>query len=189
MKKYFLKTLLLFYFFFFLDSQSNFLIADSKIYLDLAKIEFQHNPNYKSYEISSQLPLKTHMDKEIERWAKSKFILKGDTGILKIQIEEEKIFDNFVKEHAEKFTFIPKEGISYKIFFQVKLTAENTKHNAFAKIVSKVNGDRTFLGTFSINDRSKAVDELLKSMILRLQKNIEVEVNKQFKDFLANKYR
>ena len=151
-------------------------------------MEFQHNPNYKSYDISSQLPLKTKMDKEIERWVNSKFVLKGNSGILKIQIVEEKIFDNFVKEHSEKFTFISKEGISYKIFFQVKLTAENTKHNAFAKIVSKVDGDKTFLGTFSINDRAKAVDELLKSMVLKLQKNIEEEVNKQFKDFLTNKY-
>ena len=29
------------------------------------------------------------------------------------------ILDNFVKEHAEKFSFIPKEGISYKVFFKV----------------------------------------------------------------------
>ena len=175
-------------FLFFINIGLNHSIANSKIYLDLKKIIFDHDKNYKSHETSSQLIIQTDLDKEIENWAEKKFVLKGNSGELKIKIIEEKIFDNFVKEHAEKFSFIPKEGISYKVFFKVIVMAENTNNNAFAQIISKVNGDRTFLGSFSINDRSKAMDETIKLMIIKLENNIEEEINKKFKDFLTNKY-
>lgn len=175
-------------FFFFTNTGLNHSIANSKIYLDLKKIIFDHDKNYKSHETSSQLIIQMDLDKEIEKWAKKKFILKGNSGELKIKIIEEKIFDNFVKEHAEKFSFIPKEGISYKVFFKVIVLAENTNNNAFAQIISKVNGDRTFLGRFSINERSKAMEETIKLMVIKLENNIEEEINKKFKDFLTNKY-
>ena len=99
-----------------------------------------------------------------------------------------KIFDNFFQEHADKFSFVPKDGISYKIIFKVIVLAENNKHNAYAKIESKITGKRTFLGNFSINDRSKGIDQSIKKMIVKLENNIEDEINKKFQDFLTNKY-
>ena len=98
------------------------------------------------------------------------------------------IFDNFFQEHADKFSFVPKDGISYKIIFKVIVLAENNKHNAYAKIESKITGKRTFLGNFSINDRSKGIDQSIKKMIVKLENNIEDEINKKFRDFLTNKY-
>lgn len=190
MKKNFFRQLIIlfFLFFFFLNINLNYSVTNSKIYLDLANLVFEHDINYKLHQISSQLLIKTDLDQEIEKWAKEKFVLKGNSGKLKIKIKQEKIFDNFFQEHADKFSFVPKNGISYKIIFKVIVLAENNKHNAYAKIESKITGKRTFLGNFSINDRSKGIDQSIKKMIVKLENNIEDEINKKFRDFLTNKY-
>lgn len=190
MKKNFFRQLIIlfFFFFFFLNINLNYSVTNSKIYLDLANLVFEHDINYKLHQISSQLLIKTDLDQEIEKWAKEKFVLKGNSGKLKIKIKQEKIFDNFFQEHADKFSFVPKDGISYKIIFKVIVLAENNKHNAYAKIESKITGKRTFLGNFSINDRSKGIDQSIKKMIVKLENNIEDEINKKFRDFLTNKY-
>ena len=190
MKKNFFRQLIILFFpfFFFLNINLNYSVTNSKIYLDLANLVFEHDINYKLHQISSQLLIKTNLDQEIEKWAKEKFVLKGNSGKLKIKIKQEKIFDNFFQEHADKFSFVPKDGISYKIIFKVIVLAENNKHNAYAKIESKITGKRTFLGNFSINDRSKGIDQSIKKMIVKLENNIEDEINKKFQDFLTNKY-
>ena len=190
MKKNFFRQLIIlfFLFFFFLNINLNYSVTNSKIYLDLANLVLEHDINYKLHQISSQLLIKTNLDQEIEKWAKEKFVLKGNSGKLKIKIKQEKIFDNFFQEHADKFSFVPKDGISYKIIFKVIVLAENNKHNAYAKIESKITGKRTFLGNFSINDRSKGIDQSIKKMIVKLENNIEDEINKKFQDFLTNKY-
>ena len=190
MKKNFFRQLIILFFpfFFFLNINLNYSVTNSKIYLDLANLVFEHDINYKLHQISSQLLIKTDLDQEIEKWAKEKFVLKGNSGKLKIKIKQEKIFDNFFQEHADKFSFVPKNGISYKIIFKVIVLAENNKHNAYAKIESKITGKRTFLGNFSINDRSKGIDQSIKKMIVKLENNIEDEINKKFQDFLTNKY-
>ena len=190
MKKNFFRQLIILFclFFFFLNINLNYSVTNSKIYLDLANLVFEHDINYKLHQISSQLLIKTDLDQEIEKWAKEKFVLKGNSGKLKIKIKQEKIFDNFFQEHADKFSFVPKDGISYKIIFKVIVLAENNKHNAYAKIESKITGKRTFLGNFSINDRSKGIDQSIKKMIVKLENNIEDEINKKFRDFLTNKY-
>ena len=190
MKKNFFRQLIILFFpfFFFLNINLNYSVTNSKIYLDLANLVFEHDINYKLHQISSQLLIKTNLDQEIEKWAKEKFVLKGNSGKLKIKIKQEKIFDNFFQEHADKFSFVPKDGISYKIIFKVIVLAENNKHNAYAKIESKITGKRTFLGNFSINDRSKGIDQSIKKMIVKLENNIEDEINKKFRDFLTNKY-
>ena len=190
MKKNFFRQLIILFFpfFFFLNINLNYSVTNSKIYLDLANLVFEHDINYKLHQISSQLLIKTDLDQEIEKWAKEKFVLKGNSGNLKIKIKQEKIFDNFFQEHADKFSFVPKDGISYKIIFKVIVLAENNKHNAYAKIESKITGKRTFLGNFSINDRSKGIDQSIKKMIVKLENNIEDEINKKFQDFLTNKY-
>jgi len=190
LKKNFFRQLIIlfFFFFFFLNINLNYSVTNSKIYLDLANLVFEHDINYKLHQISSQLLIKTDLDQEIEKWAKEKFVLKGNSGKLKIKIKQEKIFDNFFQEHADKFSFVPKDGISYKIIFKVIVLAENNKHNAYAKIESKITGKRTFLGNFSINDRSKGIDQSIKKMIVKLENNIEDEINKKFRDFLTNKY-
>jgi len=188
-KNFFRQLIILFFlFFFFLNINLNYSVTNSKIYLDLANLVFEHDINYKLHQISSQLLIKTDLDQEIEKWAKEKFVLKGNSGKLKIKIKQEKIFDNFFQEHADKFSFVPKNGISYKIIFKVIVLAENNKHNAYAKIESKITGKRTFLGNFSINDRSKGIDQSIKKMIVKLENNIEDEINKKFQDFLTNKY-
>jgi len=190
LKKNFFRQIIIlfFFFFFFLNINLNYSVTNSKIYLDLANLVFEHDINYKLHQISSQLLIKTDLDQEIEKWAKEKFVLKGNSGKLKIKIKQEKIFDNFFQEHADKFSFVPKDGISYKIIFKVIVLAENNKHNAYAKIESKITGKRTFLGNFSINDRSKGIDQSIKKMIVKLENNIEDEINKKFQDFLTNKY-
>ena len=190
MKKNFFRQLIILFFpfFFFLNINLNYSVTNSKIYLDLANLVFEHDINYKLHQTSSQLLIKTDLDQEIEKWAKEKFVLKGNSGKLKIKIKQEKIFDNFFQEHADKFSFVPKDGISYKIIFKVIVLAENNKHNAYAKIESKITGKRTFLGNFSINDRSKGIDQSIKKMIVKLENNIEDEINKKFQDFLTNKY-
>ena len=175
-------------FFLIIISHNNYLYSDTKIYLDLAKVQYDHAINYKSYQTSSQILVKTELDKELKKWVKKKLVLKGNSGKLIVKITEEKIFDNFVQEHREKFSFLPKNGISYKIIFKVSIIAENTNNKSFAKIQANVNGDRTFLGSFSINERSKGLDESVNKMIKKLEKNLEDEINIRFKDFITNKY-
>ena len=187
-KNFFRQSILFLFFFLLLNFNFNYSIANSKIYLDLADLVFEHNKNYKVHKTTSQLLLKTHLDKKIENWAKKKFVLKGKQGKLKIKIMEEKIFDNYVTEYSEKFSFVPRDGISYKFFFKIIVLAENPNNNVFARIESSVNGDKTFLGSFSINQRSKAIDESIQTMIIKLEQNIEDEMYKKFKDFLTNKY-
>ncbi len=184
----FKKSIVFLLFLFFLKINLNYLIADSKIYLDLSNVKFENDSGYKSHDISSQLIINMDLKKEIEGWVKEKIVLKGNSGNLKIRIIEEKIFDNFVTEHSDKFSFLPKDGISYKIFFKVVIIAENNKHNTFGKIEASVKGDKTFLGGFSINERSKSLEEVLKKMIKKLETNMEKEINNQFKDFITNKY-
>ena len=53
---------------------------------------------------------------------------------------------------------------------------------------SIVKGDKTFLGSFSINDRSKAIDELMKNMLKKLKLNLRKGMDREFRDFLTNKY-
>ena len=187
-KNFFRQSILFLFFFLLLNFDFNYSIANSKVYLDLADLVFEHDKNYKSHKTTSQLLLKTHLDKKIESWAKKKFVLKGKHGKLKIKIMEEKIFDNYVKEYFEKFSFIPRDGIAYKMFFTIIVLAENPNNNIFARIESSVNGDKTFLGSFSINERSKAIDESIQTMIIKIEQNIEDEISKKFKDFLTNKY-
>ena len=105
-----------------------------------------------------------------------------------MQILDESIIDSFVKEHKKKFSFLPSDGIAYKINFKVKIIAENKKNNAKGEVLSIVKGDKTFLGNFSINDRSKAIDELMKNMFEKLTLNLRNGMNKEFRDFLTNKY-
>ena len=47
---------------------------------------------------------------------------------------------------------------------------------------------KNFLGNFSINDRSKAIDELMNNMIQRLGLNLRKGIQKEFRDFVTNKY-
>jgi len=156
--------------------------------LDLANIKFENKVNYKKYQTSSQLLIKIDLDEEIQDWVKKNIVLKGNSGELTLQILDESIIDNFVQEHKRKFTFLPKDGIAYKINFKVKIVAENKKNNAKSEVLSIVKGDKTFLGRFSINDRSKAMDELMKNMVNRLIINLKKGMNKDFRDFFANKY-
>ena len=129
------------------------------------------------------------LDEEIQNWIKKNVILKGNGGELIVQILDESIIDNFVEEHRRKFFgFITKKGIAYKINFKVKILAENKKNNSKGEVFSIVKGDKIFLGGFSINDRSKAIDELMKNMIRKLKINMRDGMNKEFRDFLTNKY-
>ena len=66
--------------------------------------------------------------------------------------------------------------------------AENKKNNAKGEVLSIVKGDKTFLGSFSISDRSKAIDELMKSMIIKIKNNLRNGMNTEFRDFITNKY-
>ena len=188
LKKYFFyKELVIFLLLFFLFYIKN-LYSNDKIYLDLATSKFENKINYKNYETSSQLLIKTDLDKEIKNWVKKNIILKGESGILIIKILDESIIDNFVKEHKKKFSFLPGDGIAYKINFKVKVIGENKKNNATAEVLSIVKGEKTFLGSFSINDRSSAIDELMENMIKRLKINLQKGMDKEFKDFVTNKY-
>ena len=182
------KKLIYFLFLFFLFLKTNHILSDDKIYLDLANIKFENKVNYKKYQTSSQLLIKTNLDEEIQDWVKKNIILKGNSGELTLQILDESIIDSFVQEHKRKFSFLPNDGIAYKINFKIRIIAINLKNNASANVVAQVNGKKTFLGSFSINERSKAKDELMVNMIKRLEINMENEINKQFKDFFANKY-
>ena len=182
------KKLIYFLFLFFLFLKTNHILSNDKIYLDLANIKFENKVNYKKYQTSSQLLIKIDLDEEIQDWVKKNIVLKGNSGELTLQILDESIIDNFVQEHKRKFTFLPKDGIAYKINFKVKIVAENKKNNAKSEVLSIVKGDKTFLGRFSINDRSKAMDELMKNMVDRLIINLKKGMNKDFRDFFANKY-
>ena len=180
------KKLIYFLFLFFLFLKTNHILSDDKIYLDLANIKFENKVNYKKYQTSSQLLIKIDLDEEIQDWVKKNIVLKGNSGELTLQILDESIIDNFVQEHKRKFTFLPKDGIAYKINFKVKIVAENKKNNAKSEVLSIVKGDKTFLGAFSINDRSKAIDELMENMIRRLKINLMNGMDEEFRDFITN---
>ena len=174
---------------FFLFAKTNASLSEDKIYLDLSNVKFENKINYKNYQTSTQLLIKVNLDEEIQNWIKKNVILKGNSGELIVQILDESIIDNFVEEHRRKFFgFITKKGIAYKINFKVKILAENKKNNSKGEVLSIVKGDKIFLGGFSINDRSKAIDELMENMIRKLKINLRNGMNKEFRDFLTNKY-
>ena len=190
LKNFFLKKKVIYFLFlFFLFAKTNASLSEDKIYLDLSNVKFENKINYKNYETSSQLLIKVNLDEEIQNWIKKNVILKGNSGELIVQILDESIIDNFVEEHRRKFFgFITKKGIAYKINFKVKILAENKENNSKGEVFSIVKGDKVFLGGFSINDRSKAIDELMKNMIRKLKINLRNGMNKEFRDFLTNKY-
>ena len=182
------KKLIYFLFLFFLFLKTNHVLSDDKIYLDLANIKFENKVNYKKYQTSSQLLIKIDLDKEIQDWVKKNIVLKGNSGELTVKILDESIIDSFVEEHRKKFSFLPKDGIAYKINFKVKIIAENKKNNSKGEVLSIVKGEKTFLGGFSINDRSKAIDELMDNMVRRLGVNLRNGIHTEFRDFITNKY-
>ena len=183
------KKVIYFLFLFFLFAKTNASLSEDKIYLDLSNVKFENKINYKNYQTSTQLLIKVNLDEEIQNWIKKNVILKGNSGELIVQILDESIIDNFVEEHRRKFFgFITKKGIAYKINFKVKILAENKKNNSKGEILSIVKGDKVFLGSFSINDRSKAIDELMENMIKKLKINLKDAMDKEFRDFLTNKY-
>ena len=189
LKNFFLdKRLIFFSFLFFSFLKINYILAIDKIYLDLANVKFEHKINFQKYQTTTQLLTKTNLEKEIHNWVKKNIVLKGNSGELTLQILDESIIDSFVQEHKRKFTFLPKDGIAYKINFKVKIVAENKKNNAKSEVLSIVKGDKTFLGAFSINDRSKAIDELMENMIRRLKINLMNGMDEEFRDFITNKY-
>ena len=190
LKNFFLKKKVIYFLFlFFLFAKTNASLSEDKIYLDLSNVKFENKINYKNYQTSTQLLIKVNLDEEIQNWIKKNVILKGNAGELIVQILDESIIDNFVEEHRRKFFgFITKKGIAYKINFKVKILAENKKNNSKGEVLSIVKGDKIFLGGFSINDRSKAIDELMKNMIRKLKINLRNGMNKEFRDFLTNKY-
>jgi len=190
LKNFFLKKKVIYFLFlFFLFAKTNASLSEDKIYLDLSNVKFENKINYKNYQTSTQLLIKVNLDEEIQNWIKKNVILKGNSGELIVQILDESIIDNFVEEHRRKFFgFITKKGIAYKINFKVKILAENKKNNSKGEVLSIVKGDKVFLGGFSINDRSKAIDELMKNMIRKLKINLRDGMNKEFRDFLTNKY-
>jgi len=182
------KKLTFFLFLFFSLSKINYALSIDKIYLDLIDVKFENKVNFKKYQTSTQLLTKTDLEKEIHNWVKQNIILKGKSGQLTIKILDETIIDSFVKEHRKKFSFLPKDGIAYKINFKVKIIAENKQNNSKGEVLSIVKGEKTFLGNFSINDRSKAIDELMNNMIQRLGLNLRKGIQKEFRDFVTNKY-
>ena len=190
LKNFFLKKKVIYFLFlFFLFAKTNASLSEDKIYLDLSNVKFENKINYKNYQTSTQLLIKVNLDEEIQNWIKKNVILKGNSGELIVQILDESIIDNFVEEHRKKFFgFIAKKGIAYKINFKVKILAENKENNSKGEVFSIVKGDKVFLGGFSINDRSKAIDELMKNMIRKLKINLRDGMNKEFRDFLTNKY-
>ena len=190
LKNFFLKKKVIYFLFlFFLFAKTNASLSEDKIYLDLSNVKFENKINYKNYQTSTQLLINVNLDEEIQNWIKKNVILKGNSGELIVQILDESIIDNFVEEHRRKFFgFITKKGIAYKINFKVKILAENKENNSKGEVFSIVKGDKVFLGGFSINDRSKAIDELMKNMIRKLKINLRNGMNKEFRDFLTNKY-
>ena len=190
LKNFFLKKKVIYFLFlFFLFAKTNASLSEDKIYLDLSNVKFENKINYKNYQTSTQLLIKVNLDEEIQNWIKKNVILKGNSGELIVQILDESIIDNFVEEHRRKFFgFITKKGIAYKINFKVKISAVNKKNNSKGEVLSIVKGDKIFLGGFSINDRSKAIDELMENMIKKLKINLKDAMDKEFRDFLTNKY-
>ena len=190
LKNFFLNKKLIYFLFllFFSFSQTNYVLSNNEIYLDLLSVKFDNKINYKKYQTSTQLLTKTDLDKEMRNWVKKNIILKGNSGELIVQILDESIIDNFVQEHKRKFSFLPKDGIAYKINFKIKIVAINKKNNAKGEVLSVVKGDKTFLGSFSINERSKAIDELMQNMIAKINIHLRKGINKEFRDFLTNKY-
>ena len=189
LKNFFLdKRLIFFSFLFFSFLKINYILAIDKIYLDLANVKFEHKINFQKYQTTTQLLTKTNLEKEIHNWVKKNIVLKGNSGELTVKILDESIIDSFVEEHRKKFSFLPKDGIAYKINFKVKIIAENKKNNSKGEVLSIVKGEKTFLGGFSINDRSKAIDELMNNMVRRLGVNLRNGIHTEFRDFITNKY-
>ena len=190
LKNFFLdKKLIFFLFLFFSLSKINYLLAIDKIYLDLLNIKYENEDNFKKYETSTQILVDTDLEKDLHNWVKENIVLKGNSGELTVKIIEESIIDSFVEEHRKKFNiFLSKDSIAYKINFKVKIIAENKKNNSRSEVLSIIKGEKTFLGGFSINERSEAVDELMNNMIKRLSVNLRQGVQKEFKDFFTNKY-
>ena len=189
LKNFFLnKKLIIFLIVFFSLSKINYLLAIDKIYLDLLNIKYENEDNFKKYETSTQILVDTDLEKDLHNWVKENIVLKGNSGELTVKIIEESIIDSFVEEHRKKFSFLPKDGIAYKINFKVKIIAENKKNNSKGEVLSIVKGEKTFLGGFSINDRSQAIDELMNNMIRRLSVNLRNGIHEEFRDFITNKY-
>ena len=189
LKNFFLdKRLIFFLFLFFSFLKTNYILAVDKIYLDLANVKFEHKINFQKHQTSTQLLTETSLEKEIHNWVKKNIVLKGNSGELTVKILDESIIDSFVEEHRKKFSFLPKDGIAYKINFKVKIIAENKKNNSKGEVLSIVKGEKTFLGGFSINDRSKAIDELMNNMVRRLGVNLRNGIHTEFRDFITNKY-
>ena len=190
LKNFFLNKQLIYFLFFlfFSFSKTNYVLSNDKVYLDLLSVKFENKINYKKYQTSTQLLTKTNLEKEMQNWVKQNIILKGDSGDLIVQILDESVIDSFIEEHKNKFSFLPSDGIAYKINFKVKIVAENKKNNAKGEVLSIVKGDKTFLGGFSINDRSKAIDELMQNMVAKINIHLRKGINKEFRDFLTNKY-
>ncbi|PPR34924.1 MAG: hypothetical protein CFH25_00546 [Alphaproteobacteria bacterium MarineAlpha6_Bin3] len=188
MRNFFKKKTAYFLFLSFLLIKTASVFSNDKIYLDLANVKYQNKINYQKYQTSSQLLTKTNLDQEIRNWIENEIVLKGNHGDLIVQILEESVIDSFVEEHKSKFSFLNKDGIAYKISYKIKILAENKKNNAKGEVLSIVKGDKTFLGSFSISDRSKAIDELMKSMIIKIKNNLRNGMNTEFRDFITNKY-
>ena len=190
LKNFFLNRKLIFFLFLFFSlSKINYLLAIDKIYLDLLNIKYENEDNFKKYQTSTQILIDTDLEKDLHNWVKENIVLKGNSGELTVKIIEESIIDSFVEEHRKNFNiFLSKDSIAYKINFKVKIIAENKKNNSKGEVLSIVKGDKVFLGGFSINDRSKAMDELMKNMIRKLKINLRDGMNKEFRDFLTNKY-
>ena len=190
LKNFFLnKKLIIFLIVFFSLSKINYLLAIDKIYLDLLNIKYENEDNFKKYETSTQILVDTDLEKDLHNWVKENIVLKGNSGELTVKIIEESIIDSFVEEHRKKFNiFLSKDSIAYKINFKVKIIAENKKNNSKGEVLSIVKGEKTFLGGFSINDRSKAIDELMNNMIRRLSVNLRNGIHEEFRDFITNKY-
>ena len=163
LKNFFLNKQLIYFLFFlfFSFSKTNYVLSNEKIYLDLLNVKFENKINYKKYQTSTQLLTKTDLEKEIQNWVKQNIILKGYSGDLIVQILDESVIDSFIEEHKNKFSFLPSDGIAYKINFKVKIVAENKKNNAKGEVLSIVKGDK--IGSLKIyvaNELKRQIDIL-----------------------------
>ena len=157
--------------------------------MDLQNKKNEKEDNIKKYQTSTQILINTDLEKDLHNWVKQNIVLKGNSGELTIKIIEESIIDSYIEEHKNKFNiFLSKDSIAYKINFKVKIIAENKINNSRSELLSIIKGEKTFLGGFSINERSAAIDELMNNMIKRLSINLREGVQKEFKDFFTNKY-
>ena len=65
-KIFFYRSYLLIFCLIFLFNNTAYVKADSKIYLDLAEIQFENERNYKQHQTASQLNINIHLDEEIK---------------------------------------------------------------------------------------------------------------------------